>query len=189
MSPSQPPEAVPSASEPEAEPPSPEAAPSRAPVGARPSLPRAPTRRFSAKDWAGGFLDTQWQCTTFGGTHLTHVFYRRKDGAAMVVVTKFWIAHSVKPPQEHYEYYEYSSRTHLWIARLTGGKIIVSAPAWNGGPIWTFTGSATEAERWVPTQMRFTALPDGSFRREFREERAGVWVPYAGETCSAPKRR
>jgi hypothetical protein len=149
----------------------------------------APSVRFSAKDRIGGFLDTLWQCTTFGGTHLTHVFYRRKDDAALIVVTKFWLPNRVEPPQEQYEYYAFSDRTKLWTARLTSGTMLLTAPAWDRGDTWLFIGKVSESKQTVPTEMRFTALRGGEFRREFRERRAGAWKVYAGETCRTLRRR
>ncbi len=107
----------------------------------------------------------------------------------MIGVTKFLLANRVGSPPEHYEYYAYSARTHEWTARLGGGILNLSAPAWNEGATWIFGGTLLDGKQTVPAEMRFTALPDGRFRREFLEERAGVWTTFSGEVCSAPRRR
>jgi hypothetical protein len=136
---------------------------------------------FSSADPLDGFFGTVWHCTTFGGTRLTHVFYRTKDDASIVVVTRFLLPNSPVLPSE--EFYRYSDRRDQWTARLARGTMIVTAPPWNNGTTWSFNGTAPEGKKAEPVRMTFTVSGDDGFRRDFSREEAQKWTTFAGETC------
>ena len=141
---------------------------------------RPPLPGFGLSDTIDQLLIGAWQCQTFGGTALTHVYSRGDDLSALLVDTQLTLANHQSATI--HETYTHHVGVHAWTAILANGAFIATAPDWTGGT-WIFTGQSTEGGKASKVQMIYTPLGRDAFRRDFQRAEAAVWVTYAGETC------
>jgi hypothetical protein len=121
-----------------------------------------------------------WDCTTFGGTHLTHEFSRADDAVSLEVTTTIVLPNG-KTAMLH-ESYKHNPNTHVWTAVLAGGLIFAKGSDWTGDT-WTLVGQTRESGAPTRFRMIFTALGTDAYRRDFQRPDGASWATYAGETC------
>ena len=127
---------------------------------------------------ASRFLIGRWECTTFGGTHLTHDFESTRD--LLLVSTRVLLAKDrAGTLRERYRFHE---ATSTWTVTLAKGKFVAQAPLWNDAS-WTFLGRMVENGKPVPSAMTYEKLADTAYRRDFKRRDGDGWTTYAGETC------
>jgi hypothetical protein len=121
-----------------------------------------------------------WDCTTFGGTTLTHEFSRADDAVSLYVTTTIALPNG-KNAKLH-EVYDHNPNTHVWTAVLAGGLIYAKGSDWTGDT-WTLVGQSRE--NGTPTRFRMVFIDLGSdaYRRDFQRPDSASWATYAGETC------
>jgi hypothetical protein len=146
-----------------------------------PSASAKPPRHLAAAYHTDELMGGTWQCTTFAGTKLTHVFSRSDDATSILVETQFTLAGGQVAQTR--ETYHHHVDTATWTAVLADGTIVAKAPEWSG-ETWAFTGISAESGKAVRFRMLYTRFASDAFRRDFqRFEAGGTWADYAGETC------
>lgn len=147
---------------------------------ARPTATATPHRVQVAPTLRSDALLGTWDCTTFGGTTLTHEFSRADDAVSLYVTTTIVLPNG-KTAKLH-EVYAHNTNTHLWTAVLAGGLIFAKGSDWTGDT-WTLVGQSRENGAPMRFRMIFTDLGTDAFRRDFQRPDGASWATYAGETC------
>jgi hypothetical protein len=145
-----------------------------------PSPTSAPHRAQPTQPLRSDKLIGDWDCTTFGGTNLTHAFSRADDGVSLYVNTNIRL--TTGRLASLHELYAHNPDTHRWTAILAGGLIYAKGPDWRGKQ-WILAGHSSENGAPVKFRMVFSDLGAEAYRRDFQRMIGGAWATYAGETC------
>ncbi len=125
------------------------------------------------------FAGTKWSCETFSGWSETHFTVPRGPFYGFTLHT---IVRLPSGGSELDETYAYDWTRHSWKAALGPGPYRLRA-IHLGYNDWIFEGTQVERGRNRPIRMHYHMYDDVIFRRDFETRHAGMWLPYAGETC------